>query len=517
MHTFFPTQNTANTMKKYHHPRLPDPNCHAFREYTYLPIMRHYVVPRDTDAPGAVPQCSGWGTDLSDKGLRIGSIFIILTGSMLGVFLPMLLARTSPNSRYSKLLFFVCKYFGSGVILATAFMHLLSPAVEALSDDCLANILPAYDWGHVICLATIMVMFYIELMAMRFNFNFGHSSGGSHSGHSHGGPSVSPNDLSKKSDNKGHSHGHEHGNGQAKHASGRTPSLHSVRGVNGGANNDGNTAPGMTEWRQSVNISALSGLAAYATANLERNDRDPNHEPDLETGTTSMSLDSASSQNKKEANVNAAPAPEVGVLAPVQTQNGNGGLPSHLNYPPGNEDHLAHDHDHVNGDSHGSYGSQIVSLLILEFGVVFHSLFIGLSLAGSDNLKILLIVIAFHQFFEGLGLGSRLAVASWPSNWKAWTGYLMAVGYGVTTPIGIAIGLGVNAGLNSRPDLSQLVNGIFDAVSSGILVYTALVELLAHEFMFNPEMRDAKLSVQMLAFLCVAVGVGLMALLAKWA
>lgn len=492
-------------MKRYHHARL-HPDCHAVREYTYLPIMRHYVVERDSDGAAVVPQCSGWGTDLTDKGLRIASIFIILAGSMLGVFLPILLARTSPNSRYSKLAFFVCKYFGSGVILATAFMHLLSPAVEALSDECLANILPAYDWGHVICLITIMIMFYIELMAARFNFSFGHD---------HGGPAVSTNEITSNGHGHGHGSGKSNGNGQAKHASGRTPSLHSVRSVNDRSTTNNNAAPGMTEWRQSVNNSALSGLAAYATANLER-DRDPNREPDLETGTTSLSLDSAASHSKKEANAMAtAAAAQPGLLSSPPTH--NGGLPSHLNYPPGNEDHLAHDHEHVNGDSHAAYGSQIVSLLILEFGVVFHSLFIGLSLAGSDNLKVLLIVIAFHQFFEGLGLGSRLAVASWPSNWKAWTGYLMALGYGVTTPIGIAIGLGVNAGLNSKPALAQLVNGVFDAVSSGILVYTALVELLAHEFMFNPEMRDAKLSVQMLAFLCVAVGVAIMSVLAKWA
>ncbi|CAK7222111.1 low-affinity Zn(2+) transporter zrt2 [Sporothrix curviconia] len=448
--------------------------------------MRQYgVIQRDDSAP--VPQCSGWGTDLSDKGLRIASIFIILAGSMLGVFLPMLLARTAPNSRFAKLAFFVCKYFGSGVILATAFMHLLSPAVEALSDECLADILPEYDWGHVICLISIMIMFYIELMAARFDFNFGHSHG----------PAVSPNDLlsggKNNSDNQSNGHAHAHSHGTRQIAS--TPSN---------------------------NNSALSGLAAYSSATADTTRRNSRINDDVESGTATNRLsvhsDGSGSGNKKEAgvtNIVSADGVQQGVL--VAPPSHSGGLPSQMHYPPGNTDHLAHDRDHVPGDAHNSYGSQIVSLLILEFGVVFHSLFIGLSLAGSDNLHVLLIVIAFHQFFEGLGLGSRLAVADWPSDWKAWTGYLMALGYGVTTPIGIAIGLGVNAGLNSKPALAQLVNGVFDAVSSGILVYTALVELLAHEFMFNPEMRDAKLSVQMLAFGCVAVGVALMSLLAKWA
>ncbi|CAK7199482.1 low-affinity Zn(2+) transporter zrt2 [Sporothrix eucalyptigena] len=497
-------------MKFHHNHRLlsPDGLSSSDYTYTYLPIMRQYrVVIRDDNAP--VPQCSGWGTDLSDKGLRIGSIFIILSGSMLGVFLPMLLHRTAPNSRFAHFAFFVCKYFGSGVILATAFMHLLSPAVEALSDECLSNILPDYDWGHAICLISIMIMFYIELMAARFNFSFGHS-------HSHGGPPVSPNDLLSSTRDHSHSHSHSHSHG-AKNVS-DTPSVHSVLPP------AAVPAQGMTEYRPSNNNSALSGLAAYssATATSHSNSRIDDVESASATATNRLSVHSigSSSGNRKDAATSATSAVDASQqngAQPVIVAPHNGGLPTHINYPPGNADHLAHGHDHVPGDSHASYGSQIVSLLILEFGVVFHSLFIGLSLAGSDNLHVLLIVIAFHQFFEGLGLGSRLAVADWPSNWKAWTGYLMALGYGVTTPIGIAIGLGVNAGLNSQPDKAQLVNGIFDAVSSGILVYTALVELLAHEFMFNPEMRDAKLRVQMLAFGCVAVGVGLMALLAKWA
>ncbi|CAK7242643.1 MAG: low-affinity Zn(2+) transporter zrt2 [Sporothrix thermara] len=469
-------------------------------------MRRYRVVPRDDGAP--IPQCSGWGTDLSDKGLRIASIFIILAGSTLGVFLPMLLARAAPNARFAKFAFFVCKYFGSGVILATAFMHLLSPAIEALSDECLSDMLPEYDWGHVICLISIMIMFYIELMAARFNFSFGHS-------HSHG-PAVSPNDILSSGSNssnssKGpahahsHSHSHSHSNGHAQshaqsHAHGQSHGAQQIVSTPSNSN------------------SVLSGLAAYssATADVTRSNSHFNDDVESGTATNRLSVHSVGSisGSKKEATVAASIGPTVPTPQPPPH---SGGLPTQVHYPPGNTDHLAHDRDHVPGDSHDSYGSQIVSLLILEFGVVFHSLFIGLSLAGSSNLHVLLIVIAFHQFFEGLGLGSRLAVADWPSNWKAWTGYLMALGYGVTTPVGIAIGLGVNAGLNSKPALAQLVNGVFDAVSAGILVYTALVELLAHEFMFNPEMRDAKLSVQMLAFGCVAVGVALMALLAKWA
>lgn len=93
----------------------------------------------------------------------------------------------------------------------------------------------------------------------------------------------------------------------------------------------------------------------------------------------------------------------------------------------------------------------------------------------------------------------------------------MAIGYGVTTPLGIAIGLGVMRSLASNPAGAQLANGVFDAISAGILLYTGLVELLAHEFMFNPEMRSKTFKIQMSAFFWVVLGAGIMALLGKWA
>jgi zinc transporter 1/2/3 len=48
-------------------------------------------------------------------------------------------------------------------------------------------------------------------------------------------------------------------------------------------------------------------------------------------------------------------------------------------------------------------------------------------------------------------------------------------------------------------------------------MYTGLVELLAKEFIFNPEMRRAPVRVQVAAFSCVAFGVSIMAVLAVWA
>lgn len=60
-------------------------------------------------------------------------------------------------------------------------------------------------------------------------------------------------------------------------------------------------------------------------------------------------------------------------------------------------------------------------------------------------------------------------------------------------------------------------SGTLDAFSAGILLYTGLVELLGHEILLNPRMMKASNKRMTFAFVCICLGSGLMALLAKWA
>jgi hypothetical protein len=55
-------------------------------------------------------------------GVRISSIFVILVGSFLGTWFPVFAAR-HPGAGVPSWAFFIAKYFGSGVIVATAFIH----------------------------------------------------------------------------------------------------------------------------------------------------------------------------------------------------------------------------------------------------------------------------------------------------------------------------------------------------------------------------------------------------------
>ena len=63
---------------------------------------------------------------------------------------------------------------------------------------------------------------------------------------------------------------------------------------------------------------------------------------------------------------------------------------------------------------------------------------------------------------------------------------------------------------------ANIVSGVLDSISAGILLYTGFVELLARDFLFSPERTKDD---RQLAFMVgsVLLGAGVMALLGKWA
>jgi solute carrier family 39 (zinc transporter), member 1/2/3 len=364
----------------------------------------HTLILRD-----ATPPCDTGNDFDGHLGLRISSIFVIFIGSLIGAVFPVV-ARRFHGTLIPSWTFFVAKYFGSGVIIATAFIHLLAPANEALTNPCLTGPITEYSWVEGILLITIMVLFFIELMVMRYS-----QFGGVH-------------DHDDSSD----------------HSSRHSP---------------------------------LTDELANRTGNLAH----------LGEG------DSVGEGRESK------------------------------NHIPGT-DHLGHSREHLDvetvtakGLATEEYTAQLTGIFILEFGIVFHSVFIGLTLAvtGSDFIT-LYVVLVFHQTFEGLGLGARLATTPWPRA-KSITPYFLGLGFAISTPIAIAIGLGVRNTYPPTGRTTLIVNGIFDSISAGILIYTALIELLAHEFMFSPSMRRAPLREVLAAFGLVCLGAALMALLGKWA
>ena len=163
---------------------------------------------------------------------------------------------------------------------------------------------------------------------------------------------------------------------------------------------------------------------------------------------------------------------------------------------------------------------QLLQCLLLEAGILFHSIFIGmaLSVATGTSFVVLLIAISFHQTFEGFALGSRIASLIpdlfAPNSMKPW---LMSLAYGTTTPLGQAIGLVLHNLYDPGSATGLLMVGITNAISSGLLLFAGLVELLAEDFLSESSYETLKGRRRVEACVSVACGALLMAFVGAFA
>jgi len=163
---------------------------------------------------------------------------------------------------------------------------------------------------------------------------------------------------------------------------------------------------------------------------------------------------------------------------------------------------------------------QLLQCLLLEAGILFHSIFIGMavSVATGASFVVLLVAISFHQTFEGFALGSRIASLIpdlfSPSSMKPW---LMCLAYGTTTPIGQAIGLFMHNLYDPASTAGLLMVGITNAISSGLLLFAGLVELLAEDFLSESSYETLRGKRRIEACIAVASGALLMALVGAFA
>ena len=159
----------------------------------------------------------------------------------------------------------------------------------------------------------------------------------------------------------------------------------------------------------------------------------------------------------------------------------------------------------------------MLQCLLLEAGILFHSVFIGMaiSVATGPPFVVFLVAIAFHQTFEGLALGSRIAGLHLPkSSPRPW---LMVLAYGTTTPIGQAIGLIVHNFYDPMSQTGLLLVGFMNAISSGLLLFAGLVQLLSEDFLTEKSYKTLKGRRRVNAFVAVIGGALLMALVGAFA
>ncbi|KAI5954921.1 ZRT1 [Candida jiufengensis] len=154
-----------------------------------------------------------------------------------------------------------------------------------------------------------------------------------------------------------------------------------------------------------------------------------------------------------------------------------------------------------------------LSVMILEAGIVFHSILLGITLvvAADSYFITLFIVIVFHQFFEGLALGSRIIIL----NTSIITKMIMALIFALITPIGMAIGIGTLNIFNGNDPSTIIALGVLNSFSAGILLWTGLVEFLYRDWWYN--LKNASWISTTCAMISLILGMFCMSLLGNWA
>ncbi|KAL7416494.1 Zinc/iron permease [Mrakia frigida] len=415
----------------------------------------------DPEVASEVPEdCLPTTNENTHLKLRVAGIFIILATSAIGTLFP-IFAKRSKHVHVPKKVFEFAKFFGSGIIIATAFIHLLAPAFETLGSECLTGAWGDYPWAPAIAMISIFLLFFVEFFSFRWGTakleaagfagaydQHGHNHEGNHAGH--GPEPISHPSTSTQGEHHHHlthSHSHTH-----SHPPSQFPP-------------------------QSNDIVEVTELPIESNSPGALTDVKKEQLPSPNESTTTISGDD-------------------------------------------DEAEWGGKSDWMKGDAISqilvSNSEQLRGIAILEFGVVFHSFFIGLTLATDPQFIILFIVIIFHQTFEGLGLGSRLAFLPLPRSYN-WVPVTAGTAYAFVTPVGMAIGLGVRHSYQGNSVTALVTSGVLDSISAGILLWTGLVELLAHEFLFSEEMQKASNGKVFYAMSCMMLGAGLMALLGRWA
>ncbi|OMP86163.1 Zinc-regulated transporter 2 [Diplodia seriata] len=371
--------------------------------------------------------------------LHVASLFIILLVSTLSCASPLLaltlskrLSNTPKRPRKcTTTLLFTARHFGTGVLLATAFVHLLPTAFAALGDPCLGGF-----WTEkyaampgAIVLGAVLGVAGVEMVVVA-----------SATAEGDGGGSRRPEERE----------GEEEVQGGELHLR---------------------------------NLGALKGRS----------------------GSVGRRLTDLSGGGREQQQQQQQRGEQVGMRGEESVEEG---LESRQGAVKGGVVPLTPEQEHKKA---------LLQCMLLEMGILFHSVFIGMALSVSIGKEfiILLIAIIFHQTFEGLALGSRIAALKWKR--KAVQPWMMSLAYGCTTPVGQAIGLGLHTLYSPDSEVGLLVVGIMNAISAGLLIYASLVELMAEDFLSDESWRVLRGKRRVYACLLVFLGAFGMSLVGAWA
>ncbi|KAK7954310.1 hypothetical protein PG988_015004 [Apiospora saccharicola] len=412
------------------------------------------------------PVCGSGEKGSYDTPLHVFALVLILVLSTLACGFP-LFSRRASSSRRSHRIIFLCQHFGTGVLLATAFVHLLPTAFLSLTDPCLPHIFSKGYRPMAGLIAMVSVLIVVSIESYLTTRGAGHS----HS-HGHGWESEEEEELQEFTN--GAAHAPPNGSLAAKRASNHRPAELSLNDL---GDREGLMA-GASPLPEATPTSVPPNSARPGAANHRRDD---DEDDDLD-----LNLDELDPVNGDDSRPLAG-----GRRHGHKRQTSETSMPHVPN--PEEQKRL------------------MIQCLLLEAGILFHSVFIGMavSVATGPPFVVFLVAIAFHQTFEGLALGSRIAAIHFSKHSvRPW---LMVLAYGTTTPFGQAIGLVIHRMYDPMSQTGLLMVGFMNAISSGLLLFAGLVQLLAEDFLTEKSYKTLKGKKRTHAFLAVIAGATLMA------
>ncbi|KAK3323096.1 ZIP zinc transporter-domain-containing protein [Cercophora scortea] len=376
-----------------------------------------------------VPTCATGGITLVDSSpyntrLHVGALFAILVVSTAACSFPLLASRFS-RMRLSSGFFFGVRHFGTGVLLATAFVHLLPNAFILLGEPCLGDFWTT-KYNAMPGAIALGAMLFVIVIEMVF----------------HPARRIRP-----------------------VTGVGKSPVVQT------GSDDAEATAV-------SVEFSGrLVGQVPHVGCRGEREGQDLADGKQIVTRATP----GCQCTDDEEARIGRGVAP----LAMTREQ---------------------------------KQRKELLQCILLEVGILFHSVFIGMTLSVSlgNEFVVLLVAIGFHQTFEGLALGSRIAAIDWPRE-NSWQPWVMASAYGCTTPVGQALGIATHTLYSPESKTGLILVGTMSAISAGLLTFASLVELLSEDLLSDKSWQTLRGKSRVYACLLVFLGSLSMSLVGAWA
>lgn len=378
---------------------------------------------------------------------HVGGLFIILFVSGTACAFPILVIKF-PRLRIPASFLFSAKHFGTGVLIATAFVHLLPTAFLSLSDPCLSSFWTE-DYQAAPGAIMLASIFFVTIIEMIF------SPGRHCCGGNEGVKGVSRDAVQEKE-------------------------------------NEVRTAPDLQAQMRRTYSEGSMQEQVRSMGNLRGR-----------VSSISRTLSQYRAQNQR---LDAIESTGEDTPAEIGSKNDESAI----------EDPETNQQGHLLTPDQ-AHKKAVLQCFLLEMGILFHSVFIGMSLAVAigNDFVVLLIAIIFHQTFEGLALGVRIAAIDWPA--RSPQPWLMALAYGCTTPLGQAIGIATHTLYSPDSEVGLLVVGIMNAISAGFLVFASLVELMSEDFLSDESWQVLRGKKRVIACLLVFFGAFLMSLVGAWA